>query len=422
MINLGATIRAILIAAAVTFFTGHFTYGTPWHYQDEEHWPQKCKEGKHQSPIALNAADATLIDYKPFSLVGYGELVTAVLKNNGHSAEIRPKISGEKPVISGGGLNHTYKLDHLHFHWQSEHLSPDDDEEFEPLVNIIDKLKDKVDQPVNLTNFAVKHFIPRNVAGYYRYEGSLTTPECNEGVMWTVKVFDEMRTEDHKILKQNYRSLQSLNERKLYLKRSPVRENYINSATTYKINTSHLYSMVLFSIVYSFKSLFTLYEKAYDVKIMNNGHTVVLILSGEAPRIRYGGLDQDYILEEIHFHWHSEHTAHLVHYKEDYNDMIGALKHDDGIAVLGVLFDLSSDENDDFEKLVPVVPTLQSKVNQPTIISNFIVRKFLPSNLGDFYRYHGSLTTPYCNEVVVWSVFTDVIEISQRQVSVTCII
>ncbi|VEN64221.1 unnamed protein product, partial [Callosobruchus maculatus] len=149
-------------------------------------------------------------------------------------------------------------------------LSPDDDEEFEPLVNIIDRLKDKVDQPVNLTNFAVKHFIPRNVAGYYRYEGSLTTPECDEGVTWTVftntipiskeqvKVFDEMRTEDHKILKQNYRSLQSLNERKLYLKRSPVRENYINSASTYKINTSHLYSMVIFSTLYSFKSLFTL--------------------------------------------------------------------------------------------------------------------------------------------------------------------
>ncbi|CAH1975295.1 unnamed protein product [Acanthoscelides obtectus] len=282
---------------------GYESSASSWHYQDEEHWPQGCKEGKHQSPIALNARDATLIDFEPFSLNGYGESVTAVLKNNGHSAEIRPKMSGDKPSISGGGFNHTYKLDHLHFHWQSEHvidryrfplelhlvhyakefgnlsaalqhpggiavlavmfdLSPDDDAEFEPLVSIIDTLKDKVGQPVNLTNFVIKNFIPRNVAGYYRYDGSLTTPACNEGVIWTVftntipiskeqvKVFDEMRTEDHKILKQNYRSLQSLNERKLYLKRSPLRDNFINSATTHSISVTLLYSLISFIVLY----------------------------------------------------------------------------------------------------------------------------------------------------------------------------
>lgn len=44
---------------------------------------------------------------------------------------------------------------------------------------------------------------------------------------------------------------------------------------------------------------------------------------------------------------------------------------------------------------------------------------FLPqssSALKDFYRYEGSLTTPMCNEVVVWTVFAAPVEVSADQV------
>ena len=38
-------------------------------------------------------------------------------------------------------------------------------------------------------------------------------------------------------------------------------------------------------------------------------------------------------------------------------------------------------------------------------VKAFKMKKYLPSNTEKFYRYMGGLTTPGCNEVVVWTVF-----------------
>ena len=50
-------------------------------------------------------------------------------------------------------------------------------------------------------------------------------------------------------------------------------------------------------------------------------------------------------------------------------------------------------------------------VNLPSLIT------LLPANKKDFYRYNGSLTTPLCNEAVVWTVFDSPIKVSQQQVN-----
>lgn len=261
----------VLLAFAGVALGGH------WKYDDEEHWASLCKTGSRQSPIALTRSAAVLKEFHPFSLHGYGQSGMALLKNNGHSAEVRLQDI-EAPKVHGGGLPGTYQLDHLHFHWQSEHtmanyrfplelhlvhfeqkyrnlteavkhehgvavigvlfdLSPDDDEDFQPLLDIIDNLKDTVGDPRQLSNFSPKSFLPRDKAGYYRYQGSLTTPGCNEGVIWTifthtlpiskrqVKIFEALQTEEQVPLTKNYRSLQPLNGRTLYLKVSPIRSN-----------------------------------------------------------------------------------------------------------------------------------------------------------------------------------------------------
>jgi len=40
----------------------------------------------------------------------------------------------------------------------------------------------------------------------------------------------------------------------------------------------------------------------------------------------------------------------------------------------------------------------------------------LPINLNNYYRYHGSMTTPPCSETVSWTVFHELVDISTRQV------
>lgn len=252
-----------------------YVWGSDWTYDEGEKWAPLCLSGKAQSPIALTESIATEKEFHPFTMTGYGQIGTALLKNNGHSAEVRMKDI-EQPTVRGGGLPGTYKLDHLHFHWQSEHtmsnyrfplevhfvhynereavqhshglavlgvmfdLSPDDDEDSQPLIDVVEVLKEIPGEVKHLENFSPKHFLPRDKAGFYRYHGSLTTPGCNEGVVWTVftntlpisvkqvKTFESFLTHEKTQLIKNYRPLQELNGRKVYLKVSPVKENGVS--------------------------------------------------------------------------------------------------------------------------------------------------------------------------------------------------
>lgn len=40
----------------------------------------------------------------------------------------------------------------------------------------------------------------------------------------------------------------------------------------------------------------------------------------------------------------------------------------------------------------------------------------LPPDLNNYYRYHGSMTTPPCTQTVSWTVFKDYLEVGHRQV------
>ncbi|KAJ3666888.1 hypothetical protein Zmor_002313 [Zophobas morio] len=243
-----------------------------WNYNEDD-WPIECKMGTKQSPIALSADIAQEENFSSFIFEQYDVTYPVQSKNNGHSVEIRLHVENQ-PTVKGGGLPHVYVLDHLHFHWESEHviedqrfplelhlvhyasrygnlsealkytggvtvfsvlfyLSPDDDAHFVPLIDVIDKIQDQVNT-IQEMHIRVDDFLPRDRAGFYRYNGSLTTPSCTEGIIWTVftnklpiskdqvKAFPYLKTEENEELRKNYRSLQKLNGRRVQIRRSPL--------------------------------------------------------------------------------------------------------------------------------------------------------------------------------------------------------
>lgn len=171
-----------------------------------------------------------------------------------------------------------------------------------------------------------------------------------------------------------------------------------------------------------FEKLFPVnYELSYAAGVENNGHSVQLGVKGSHNMLLVGGgLNRVFVFEQLHFHWGSEHTiegvrspleAHFVHFDKARQTFGHARKRDGGLAVLGVLFEEDSEDNPDLEFLRTIDGLEYGGVKDLT----FTPKALLPANLTSFYRYYGSLTTPGCDEIVLWTVLHDRVPISKKQ-------
>ncbi|BFZ01439.1 hypothetical protein BsWGS_04478 [Bradybaena similaris] len=165
--------------------------------------------------------------------------------------------------------------------------------------------------------------------------------------------------------------------------------------------------------------------------IRNNGHTVQVSLEGDFF-VTNGGLNHVYKALQFHFHWGhkenhgSEHLIdgqaspiemHLVTYNHElFTDVGEAVVTEGGLAVLGVMYEISEEDNPSLDTIVKAIkhvrdPETHDKIALPLMS----IRDFLPKDLSRYYRYNGSLTTPGCFESVIWTVMLEKQTISLAQ-------
>lgn len=166
--------------------------------------------------------------------------------------------------------------------------------------------------------------------------------------------------------------------------------------------------------------------------VTNNGHTIQVEFTNDAS-ISAGDLGQTFKAAQFHFHWGSdnnkgsEHTyngksypaeLHIVHYNTKYPSLTDAASKVDGLAVLGFFIAVGPIHNCNFGPVVNALTNVQPGVSQYSINTTatpFKLRHMLPMQLTDYYRYMGSLTTPPCSETVKWTVFRDLLYMSEEQ-------
>ncbi|CAB1334525.1 unnamed protein product [Coregonus sp. 'balchen'] len=106
---------------------------------------------------------------------------------------------------------------------------------------------------------------------------------------------------------------------------------------------------------------------------------------------------------------------HVVHYNSElYPNMSVAMTQQDGLAVLGVLIETGEEANPAFWNILNYLGRVRH-AGQSVSIPAFDVQSLLPSDLGRYYRYNGSLTTPPCFQSVLWTLFTETVKISHTQ-------
>nr|CAD7588113.1 unnamed protein product [Timema genevievae] len=267
-------IRAIIVLGMVTKFQGLLVDALDFGYNEEngpDTWPSIA-------PNNIPTAQVAVVDFPPLSYDGFwGARKKATITNNGHSAEV--SIKSDLPIIlNGGPLTEGYTFQQLHFHWGSEstlgsehtingrHYSMEvhlvhykssygslqnasnfqdglavvafflqtysdlqKNTGFEYLAKAVQSITE-VGSSASMNHLSITRRLHEKSwsGGYYTYNGSLTTPSCNEVVTWIVypqyipisekqvDVFRQLKTKEGDQMVQNFRPVQPLNDREIY--------------------------------------------------------------------------------------------------------------------------------------------------------------------------------------------------------------
>ncbi|XP_075891831.1 carbonic anhydrase 4b [Nelusetta ayraudi] len=274
-------------AALILFFFVSFwaEAGADWCFQSQvscngtcqgpERWGEVSAhcDGQEQSPINIVTKKAQIdISLGQFQLTEYNHIFNGAIKNTGYSVSLDLPNTTK---ISGGKLPATYKALQVHYHWGkdggpgAEHTidgeqypmemhivyikeeyadlsqagansngiavlgflfeeSQSDNKHYERLINALRNIS----QPTNssmLYGVSLEMLsLPQGaMARYYRYSGSLTTPDCAQAVVWTLfedriplsrtqlSAFSQLQFPDGEPMVNTFRPLQPLNGRQV---------------------------------------------------------------------------------------------------------------------------------------------------------------------------------------------------------------
>jgi carbonic anhydrase len=202
-----------------------------------------ARDGKAQSPVDIQAGAALGDGVFTAATLQYQSALFEV-ENNGHTIEIIPEDIGETNAITLDSVQ--FILQQAHFHAPSEHTIDGVPADMEVhLVHrdasgnlavigiLINEGQDNavfgelfasiptegsaaLETPINLADLFT------SVSHLFRYDGSLTTPPCTEGVKWSVAVQPITAASTQieaftALYSGNNRPIQPLNERPVYL-------------------------------------------------------------------------------------------------------------------------------------------------------------------------------------------------------------
>uniref|UniRef100_A0A8C9THW4 protein-tyrosine-phosphatase n=1 Tax=Scleropages formosus TaxID=113540 RepID=A0A8C9THW4_SCLFO len=148
-------------------------------------------------------------------------------------------------------------------------------------------------------------------------------------------------------------------------------------------------------------------ESSNKTSMKNTGKTVAILLKDDYF-VRGAGLPGRFKAEKVEFHWgQSNGSAGSEH--TDIIRFCGSVRSRSYCESLSLMMDVGKCHNLMFE----VSKHYPGK--KETSLEPFVLRDLLPSSLGSYYRYTGSLTTPPCSKVVEWIVFSRPVFLSYQQ-------
>ncbi|MCE7554789.1 carbonic anhydrase [Aliivibrio fischeri] len=226
------TTLAVLSALSATPFAS----ASEWGYTGDtgpNHWHGVCQTGVNQSPIDITNAIESELEPITFNYGQAGENIV----NNGHTVQVNIK-SPQSIQVEGK----TFSLLQLHFHAPSEnliaghsyplemHLVHTDKDGNLAVVGVmfkegkanpeLAKIWSQMPESGEITldkKLTLTNLLPNDQA-YYRFNGSLTTPPCSEGVTWLVmknpiEISSEQLAQFRELYNGNNRPTQAINAR-----------------------------------------------------------------------------------------------------------------------------------------------------------------------------------------------------------------